>query len=300
MAIGIDENFEDENVDIDDDLSTEQTEQQEQQPDTSDEDAKNDLVSSLLKDRGIEDKSKIKFENEDGQVEEVDWNNLNDQDKLNILRSSEEQPETGLDDSEINLINAIRTSGMTPQEYLNYIGNYAAQSYAQQEPQYQVDNYSDDELFLMDFMSRMGDVTDDEALEALDRAKANDGLFRKQIDAIRNEYKQAENENLMQQQLEQEQMQQEQFQEFSNQIVNEINNLTEFEGYDLNLGDEDMQILYDFITGTDAAGNNYFAKTLADPQTLVKTAWLTLNGEQMINDITRYFQNEITNVRKTS
>jgi len=55
--------------------------------------------------------------------------------------------------------------------------------------------------------------------------------------------------------------------------------LTEFEGYDLNLGDEDMQILYDFITGTDAAGNNYFAKTLADPQTLVKTAWLTLNGE---------------------
>jgi len=88
----------------------------------------------LLKDRGIEDKSKIKFENEDGQVEEVDWNNLNDQDKLNILRSSEEQPETGLDDSEINLINAIRTSGMTPQEYLNYIGNYAAQSYAQQEP----------------------------------------------------------------------------------------------------------------------------------------------------------------------
>jgi len=31
----------------------------------------------------------------------------------------------------------------------------------------------------MDFMSRMGDVTDDEALEALDRAKANDGLFRK-------------------------------------------------------------------------------------------------------------------------
>lgn len=165
-----------------------------------------DFLTSLLKSRGIEDKSKIKFATEEGDIEEVDWDSLSSEDKLNILSSSESTPENGLDESEIQLINAIRNSGMSPSEYLQFIGNGEVERYIQnsQEPQYEIDAYSDDELFLMDFMSRMGEVTEDEATEALERAKANEGLFKKQIEAIRNEYKQAEQENQMQAQLEQE------------------------------------------------------------------------------------------------
>ena len=261
-----------------------------------------DFVSSLLKTRGIEDKSKIKFENEEGYVEEVNWDNLSNSDKLNILQSSEATPETGLDESEIQLINTIRNSGMKPEEYIQFIGNGEVQRYIQNnhQPQFEIDQYSDDELFLMDFMSRMGDVTEDEAVEALQRAKTNENLYQKQIDSIRNEYKQAEQENLMQEQLEQEQQAQEQYEQFSNQIVDEINNLKEIQGFDLNMDSDDMQTLYDFITGQDAAGNNYLVKALSDPQILVKTAWLALNGDQMINDISNYFQKEIASVRKES
>lgn len=261
-----------------------------------------DFVSSLLKTRGIEDKSKIKFENEEGYVEEVNWDNLSNSDKLNILQSSEATPETGLDESEIQLINTIRNSGMKPAEYLQFIGNGEVQRYIQNnyQPQFEIDQYSDDELFLMDFMSRMGEVTEDEAAEALQRAKTNENLYQKQIDSIRNEYKQAEKENLMQEQLEQEQHAQEEYEQFSNQIVDEINNLKEIQGFDLNMDSDDMQTLYDFITGQDAAGNNYLAKALSDPQTLVKTAWLALNGDQMINDISNYFQKEIASVRRES
>ena len=270
---------------------------------TSDtEEGEDDFLTSFLKSRGIEDKSKIKFATEEGDVEEVDWDSLSNEDKLNILSSSESTPENGLDESEIQLINAIRNSGMSPSEYLQFIGNGEVERYIQnsQEPQYEIDEYSDDELFLMDFMSRMGEVTEDEATEALERAKANEGLFKKQIEAIRNEYKQAEQENQMQAQLEQEQIAQQQYDQFSDQIVDEINNLTEIQGFELNMENDDMQELYDFITGYDAAGNNYLAKALSDPHILVKTAWLALNGDQMINDITSYFQKEIANVRKES
>lgn len=262
-----------------------------------------DFLTSLLKSRGIEDKSKIKFATEEGDVEEVDWDSLSNEDKLNILSSSENTPENSLDESEIQLINAIRNSGMSPSEYLQFIGKGEVQRYIQnsQQPQYEIDGYSDDELFLMDFMSRMGDqVTEDEATEALERAKANEGLFKKQIEAIRNEYKQAEQENQMQAQLEQEQLAQQQYDQFSDQIVDEINNLKEIQGFELNMENNDMQELYDFITGQDAAGNNYLAKALSDPRILVKTAWLALNGDQMISDITSYFQKEIANVRKES
>jgi len=42
-----------------------------------------------------------------------------------------------------------------------------------------VDQLDDDELFVYDFMSRMGDVTQEEAQEALERAKSNESLFAK-------------------------------------------------------------------------------------------------------------------------
>ena len=266
------------------------------------EENKEDFLTTLLKSRGIEDKSKIKFETEDGTTEDIDWDSLSNEDKLNILSSSESTPENNLDESEIQLINAIRNSGMSPSEYLQYVGNGEVQRYIQnsQQPQYEIDSYSDDELFLMDFMSRMGEITEDEATEALERAKANEGLYKKQVEAIRNEYKQAEQENQMQAQLEQEQIAQQQYDQFSDQIVDEINNLKEIQGFELNMENNDMQELYDFITGQDAAGNNYLSKALSDPRILVKTAWLALNGDQMINDITSYFQKEIASVRKES
>lgn len=313
MEVGTNDDFIDEIDDSIDDENQKESEEQdssEQEFDNSDDsdnqessdNESKDFLTSLLKSRGIEDKSKIKFENEDGDVEEVDWENLSDKDKLNVLKSTDDSAERELDESEIQLINAIRNSGMNPAEYLNYVEEGAMQRYIQnsQQPQFEIDQYSDDELFLMDFISRTGDVTDEEASEALARAKSNESLFKKQIEAIRNEYKQTEYENQVQAQLEQQQLAQQQYDQFSEQIVDEINNLTNIQGFDLNMEDEDMQTLYDFITGQDAAGNNYLAKALSDPRILVKTAWLALNGDQMISDITNYFQKEIANVRKES
>lgn len=271
---------------------------------TEDPPIEEDFVASLLRSRGIEDKSRVKFETEDGNIEEVDWDQLSNDDKLNIINSSNESIEDGLDDSEKQLLSAIRNSGMTPAEYLQYVEQQGVNRYIQNNQentyQYTVDQYDDDELFVADFISRMGDVTDEEAQEALERAKSNETLFAKQIQAIRNEYKQIEEENIRQAQIEQEQQQSAMFDQFASSVENEINQFNEIQGYDLNMDQQDMQDLYDFITGTDAAGNNYLAKALSDPKILVETAWFTLYGKQMLDDVTNYFQKEITQVRKQS
>ena len=271
---------------------------------TEDPPIEEDFVASLLRSRGIEDKSRVKFETEDGNIEEVDWDQLSNDDKLNIINSSNESAEDGLDDSEKQLLSAIRNSGMTPAEYLQYVEQQGVNRYIQNNQentyQYTVDQYDDDELFVADFISRMGDVTDEEAQEALERAKSNETLFAKQIQAIRNEYKQIEEENIRQAQIEQEQQQSAMFDQFASSVENEINQFNEIQGYDLNMDQQDMQDLYDFITGTDAAGNNYLAKALSDPKILVETAWFTLYGKQMLDDVTNYFQKEITQVRKQS
>lgn len=263
-----------------------------------------DFIDSLLRSRGIQDRTKINFTDDSGEIVEQNWDNLSTEEKLNILNTSEEDPSQELDESEISLINAIRESRLTPEEYLNNLQQQSVNNYIQNaqdiQRSYKIDEYSDDELFIFDLMSKASDITDQEAQEALEAAKSNEALFQKQVEAIRNQLKIQEDEAIQQAQFEQEEQERERFNQYSSQIADYIGEFDEFSGYDLNLSNEDRDDLYEFITGVDGAGNNHFAKALSDPETLVKAAWLTLNGQQMIEDITNYFQNEIKQVRKES
>jgi hypothetical protein len=200
MAIGIDDDLDDFEGAEETPQVEEPTQQIEETP--QQEETPPDLLTSLLRTKGIEDKSKIKFENDEGEIEEKNWTDLSTEDQLNILTANEKPT---LNDAESELLESIRKSGLTPSEYLNYIANYEVQRYIQnsQEPSYEIDQYTDDELYLMDLMSKMGDVTEEEALDALEKAKSNESLYKKQIAAIRSEYKRAEEENQMQAQLEQ-------------------------------------------------------------------------------------------------
>lgn len=259
------------------------------------------FIVELLKSRGITDLTKIKFEDNNGIVE-VDWNSLDTKDKLNIINSSIEDLEDGLDTSEIELINAIRESQLTPSEYLQHLQQISINNYLQnsQHQVYTVSQYSDDELFVMDLISRTSEITEEEALEALERAKSNETLFKKQIGAIRKEYEKAEEESLEYARLRQEQEQQDQFNQFAEKIEDSIINFKAFSGGQINMTEEDMQSLYEFITGFDNAGNSWFGKALQDPNSVVQMAWFLLNGEKMLQDITDYYEKEITSVRKES
>lgn len=276
---------------------------EQEESEKSREEPEKDFLTSLLEAKGIKDKTKIKFETEEGEVEEKDWDTLSNQEKLNII-NLDSNSETDLDDAETELINALRESRVTPSEYLQAIQQDAINRYIQNSQaegyQYEVDQFSDDELFVYDLITRTGDITKEEAQEALEKAKQNEALYAKQIGAIRNEYRTQEQENIRQAQLEQEELAQEQYEQFSNQVIEQINDFTEFSGYDLNMDDSDKDDLYEFITGIDPSGNNYFAKALSDPKILVQTAWFALNGEQMLDSITEYFQKEISQVREES
>lgn len=262
-----------------------------------------DFISSLLKTKGIEDKSSIKFEDEYGNINEVDWDSLDNETRLNILDTTQGNPETDLEDSEIELINAIRRSQLSPAEYVQYIAQSGVNGYIRdsmrQNMQFTIDQYDNDDLYVMDLMSRTG-ISEEEAQEALENAKSNEDVFSKQMGAIRNEYRQIEAENYQQAQIAQAQQAQDQFNQFADSVANVIDNFTTFSDYDLNLEPEDKQELFEFLTGFDAAGNNHFAKTLADPNLVVPMAWFALNGTRMIDDITDYYNKEITQVRKAS
>ena len=262
-----------------------------------------DIITELLKSYGITDKSKILYENENGEEVEVSWNSLSKEDKLGILQTPNHSISNELDDSEVQLINTIRNSKMSPSEYIQYIEKQGVDRYVQnsQVPHYSIDDYSDDDLFMMDLIARLGDnITDNEVRDALEQAKSNEVLYNKQIEALRNEYRKSEQDRLNQEEYEKQQIAQEQYNQFSNSIYDQINGFKEFYGCDIDLDQNDKQELFEFITGFDEAGNNHFAKALNDPNLVVKMAWTLLNGDKLIEDINDYYKSKITEVSKNS
>ena len=254
-----------------------------------------DLLSDFLKTRGIDDVSKIKFEDENGNVEERDWYSLTKQEKFNILNTPLEITEPDnqdLSNEEIQLLNEIRKSNLTPQQYIQQIQGQEVI----QEPQYKIDDLSDDELFLLDLESRVGELSEDTAAQALANAKQNEELFKKQVDGIRKEYKEREDYQLQQQEAEIEQQRQEAYNQFQDQVIGSINNFNAIGNLDLNFDDSDKEELAQFMLSRDEAGNNYLWQALQDPNTLVKAAWFILNGDEAINNISDYFINQIKQV----
>ena len=263
-----------------------------QEPTPSPNQDQDDFVSDFLKTRGIDDISKIKFEDDNGNIEEKSWDSLSKEEKFNILNTPLEitkEDNTELSDEEIKLLTQIRQSNMTPTQYLEQFKGEQTPT----EPQYKIDDLSDDELFLLDLESRVGELTDEVAAQALSNAKQNEDLFKKQVDGIRKEYKEREDYQLQQEQAELEQQQQEAYNQFQDSVIGSISNFNSIGNLDLNFDDSDREELAQFMLSRDEAGNNYLWQALQDPDTLVKAAWFILNGDEALNNISDYFINQI-------
>lgn len=244
-----------------------------------------DLERELLSLQGISDMNKIKFEDESGAVVEKSWNSLSNNEKLMIL-SHQEDPDTSLDSAEIELINQIRESGMTPDQYI--------QSLQTSEPPvvtYEVDNMSDDELFCIDLLDKIGseNITDEELQQALDSAKANENLFNKQVASLRVYYKDLEDKRQQQLELEKQEEAEREYNAFSDSIVDSIRNFNALEDTPVELSLDEMDDLANYILTRDASGYSEFGRLLNDPVQFTKAAFWMLKGPEILNEM----QNQI-------
>lgn len=261
-----------------------------QQEEENQEDAPKDLTTELLKIRGIEDSSKIKFEDETGVTIERAWDDLSDTEKLNIL-AGEPSPEVDedqqLDEDEIQLINAIRNSGMNVQQYMNNIAPVQA-------PQaYNQENLSDDELYALNILQTVGsdNITDEQLEQAIARAKEDEDLYKRTVAGLRQQYQQLQKDE--QSRLEQEQYakQQEQYNAFANVVDNNIQNFSNFAGQEIELDNDEKQQLRDYMLNIDEkTGLSSLGKDLQNPETLVRAAFWILNEDKIMNELAKQAQ----------
>ena len=252
-----------------------------QDPEPVEQDNDFDLTDELLALQGISDKNKIKFEDESGAVVEKSWDALSNNEKLMIL-SHQEDPDTSLDAAEIELINQIRESGMTPDQYIQSL-----QTVEPPVPTYEVDNMSDDELFCIDLLDKVGseNITDEELQQALDSAKANPNLFNRQVASLRVYYKGLEDERLQQIELDKQEAAEQEFRMFSNSIIDSIRNFNALEDTPVELSLEEMDDLANYILTRDGSGYSEFGRLLNDPVQFTKAAFWMLKGPEILNEM---------------
>ena len=240
-----------------------------------------DLTKELLTLQGISDMNKIKFEDESGAVVEKSWDTLSNNEKLMIL-SHQEDPDTSLDAAEIELINQIRESGLTPIQYIQSLNE------PQQPVQvYEVDNMSDDELFCIDLLDRLGadNITDEELQQALDKAKENESLFNKQVASLRVYYKDLEEKRMQQEQIAQQQQRENEYNAFAGNVVNAIRNFNTLEDTPVELTRDEMEDLANYILTRDDSGYTEFGKVFSDPVQITKAAFWMLKGSEILNEM---------------
>lgn len=253
-----------------------------------------ELINNLLAQRGIIDASKIQIEDEDGNIQELDFNSLPIEEQLEILQ--QETPE--LDDSEIETINYLRENGVGIQELIEYHRNQAIQEYLQsQQTDYTVDNLSDEELYKLDIASRYEDLSEEELEIELQKELNNPDLFKKKVDKLREVYKQEEiaeqTELAKQAELEEEQN----YQILIDSMVEVAQETNEL--FDLELEDEDKEEVLQFLLNKDINGQSEFVKLLNDPNALFQLAWFATKGQEAFSTIHDYYKKEIDLARKT-
>ena len=257
-------------------------------------DQEDDLTTEVLKLRGISNPDKIKFEDESGAITERSWDSLTKEEQINILADQREHQETNNDlaEDEIELINTIRNSGMSVQDYIQTI----TPQINQPQDTNQFDAMSDEDLYAFDILNKVGNdnITDEELDAALEAAKANETLFKKTVEGLRQQYNRLQEEQKQNIANQQQAAAQQRYQAFANVVNNQIDNFNSFAGQPIQLSNQDKDNLSEFMLALDEDGSSALGKALQDPKLLTKAAFWLLNEQELIAELQKQQQDAYT------
>lgn len=258
------------------------------------------LLLDFLKSKGINPDS-IKVQDEDSEeIKELKFSELTDAEKLELLKYNSDEADD-FEEHEIEAIEFLRENDMTLEELVKAVKEktIAELQENQQEKVYQVDDFTDDELFIVDFKNKYGeDFTEEELEDALNRAKSNEDLYSKQMNKVRENFKEYEEQAKLQEQQQQKAEQEQQKQEYISQVVQVARSLNDMHDT-VDLDDDDKEEILSFMFDELATGGTALDKALKDPATRYKVAWYIKNGDEVFNEVHNYYKSEINKLSKS-
>lgn len=258
---------------------------------------RNKIVEDLLKQKGIGDSTKVLYENDKGEVEEVDFYSLPYEDQINILSNTEED-NSGLTEDDLYYIQQARENNISLTELIKYYQDQSIEEYNKsQQASYAVADYSDEELYVLDMKAKLGDsITDEEILTQLEKELEIPEIFKKKVDKLREEYIQLEeNERL----LANDKLKQEKdtsFKQLGDQISALVDIVEDVGG--VTLEDTDKNDILKFMLERDVNGITEYQKQMNDPENMFLAAWAILKAEDTFDVLKGHYEELLKDSKK--
>lgn len=286
--------------DDDDDNPTHEDDENPDDEENSETPAQHDLIAELLKAKGIEDPKAIKYEDEEGNIIDVDFDTLSFEEKLAILNTDDADINYGLEESEVQVINFLRHNDVSFEDAVKYYQKQAVQEYidSQNIVGLEVDQYTNEELYVMDMKAKFNNLTDAEIEIELSRQLEHPELFQKKVDKLRTEYKEIEQQQLEDSRLEKEREEEQKFETFKGSLINVAQSTLDIGGLDLDNNDKNEVLTY--LLDKDINGVSSFTKDNDNPEKLFKMAWYATKGEEAFEVLHDYYRKEIEKVSRAS
>lgn len=280
----------------DEDFEDEEDEESEDQEDETEE--QDDLITSILKSKGIDNPEKIKYEDETGEIVEVNFYDLDKEEQLAILNSNDSDINYGLSDHELEVVNYLRNNKVSFQDTIEYFSRQAIEDYIRDSYNqgFSIDSFDDEELFKLDLKSQYEDLTEEEVQLQLEKELEHRELFDKKIKRIRQEYLEAEATQLEEQNRKEAEQREEEYSKLNDSLKSVATSVSDIGGLDLS--DEDKNEVLSFILDRDMNGVSDFIKLLDDSEQLFQLAWFALKGQEAFNTLHDYYKKQISVVRK--
>lgn len=259
--------------------------------------AEKTAMDLFLESKGFVD-SNIPIVGEDGKASFTSFNELSREDQLDLLNSlgSEQTSEFAVNADEQSWINALREEGISLDDYLSHFEASIREKFEQTATNaYEVDQYGDEELFLLDQKTRFPNLTEEQLAAGLESALQDEEVFKVKAEALRQEYKQYEEEYNASLQAEYEATQQREYEDFSNGMAQVSEQVRELHGFVLD--DEDKSSTLSYLLDLDDQGVSQFYKDINDPAKLFEAAWYMKYGKDAFSMLEQAYEGEIAKLR---
>ena len=255
------------------------------------------ILNKFLASKGIVD-SKVKVMDEDEGEVEVNFSELSEEEQLDILNSlsvPQTNPNISILEDEQALLSELRANNLSMNQFLElYKQSIIEEMGVSTETSYEIDQYDDKELFLLDLKNKY-DLSDDELQLELEKELGNEELFNKKITKLREEYKQLEEQYKAKERENFETQQQQQYTQFVNQMTDIASNISDFHG--LELEDTEINDTLSYLLELDDQGTSQFYKDLNDPKKLYEVAWYLKHGANAFRLVEDAYETEIAKLK---
>ena len=247
-------------------------------------------INKILESKGI-NPHEILYEDENGEEVKVNFYELDPEEQLNLLHYNPSQYD--LDDKEVEAINFFRENDISLEDYTEYVKKTAIEEYTKTSSSYDIDSYSDEEIYSALLKDQFPTLTDEEIGMEIEKEKTNTALFEKKVSQIREYYKVQADDIKQQEAEESNQKEQLELDETKKQLANAAVSTEELMGFEID--DNDRREAFKFIFDKSVNGKSAFFKLLEDPQKLFKVALFALKEEEINKTLEQEFKKAYNN-----